>query len=71
MALPLVPFAAGAALGAVAVYGWRDAAMREQFARGGEWLYDTTVGLLGGLLGVAKPAAQAAAGAAAEVVDQV
>jgi hypothetical protein len=71
MALPLVPFAAGVAVGAVAIYGWRDPAMREQFARGGEWLYDTTVGLLGGLLGVARPAADAAAGLAAEAVEQV
>jgi formylmethanofuran:tetrahydromethanopterin formyltransferase len=71
MAFPLVPFAAGVAIGAVALYGWRDPAMRQQFARGGEWLYDTTVGLMGGLLGVARPAAEAAAGAAAEAVEQV
>jgi hypothetical protein len=53
----LVRFAAGGALGAFAAFGWRDAAMREQVARGGEWLCDTTVGLLGGLFGAARPAA--------------
>jgi hypothetical protein len=61
MALPLVPFAAGAAIGAAAIYGWKDPELRDQFSKGGQWLYDTTAGLLGSMFGVVKPVIEEAA----------
>jgi hypothetical protein len=66
MGLPLIPFAAGLAVGALAGYGSRQSAVQkqvksgaEQVVAGAEWLYGSVVGglsnLLGASLGGAKP----------------
>jgi hypothetical protein len=44
MALPLIPFAAGLAVGALAAYGYKDGDIRSSAERGARWLYDTLAG---------------------------
>ena len=39
MALPLIPFAAGLALGSLVTYGYKDKAVHERVVRGAEDLY--------------------------------
>lgn len=58
MGLPLIPFAAGLAVGALATYGSRDATVQKQFREGAEWvtsraqwLYATAASGLSGLFG--------------------
>jgi hypothetical protein len=58
MALPLIPFAAGLAVGALAAYGYKDDDIRSSAEEGVKWLYDTVAGAyesvagaVGGVLG--------------------
>jgi hypothetical protein len=58
MALPLIPFAAGMAVGALAAYGYKDEDIRSSAEKGARWLYDTlagayesVAGAVGGVLG--------------------
>jgi hypothetical protein len=44
MAFPLIPFAAGIAVGALAAYGYKDEDLRGSAEKGVRWLYDTCVG---------------------------
>jgi hypothetical protein len=44
MALPLIPFAAGLAVGALAAYGYKDDDIRSTAEKGAKWLYDTLAG---------------------------
>ncbi len=59
MGFPLIPFAAGLAVGALATYGSRDATVQKQVKVGAErtvagveWLYDAVVGGVSSLLGL-------------------
>lgn len=70
MALPLIPFAAGLAVGALAAYGYKDEDVRSSAEKGTRWLYDAVtdayeavVGAVGGVFG---SQAVSAAGPAAE-----
>ena len=58
MAFPLIPFAAGLAVGALAAYGYKDEDVRGSAEKGTRWLYDvvtdayeTVVGAVGGVFG--------------------
>ena len=44
MAFPLIPFAAGIAVGALAAYGYKDEDIRGSAEKGAHWFYDTLAG---------------------------
>jgi hypothetical protein len=58
MAFPLIPFAAGIAVGALAAYGYKDEDVRGSAEKSTRWLYDTlssayetVAGAVGGVFG--------------------
>ena len=58
MAFPLISFAAGVAVGALAAYGYKDEDIRSSTDKATRWLYDTlagayqaVAGAVGGVLG--------------------
>lgn len=52
MAVPLIPFAAGIAVGALAAYGYKDEDLRSSAEKGVRWLYDTLGGAYEAAAGV-------------------
>lgn len=77
MAFPLIPFAAGLAVGAVAAYGYKDEDVRSSAEKGTRWLYDAVtdayaavVGAVGGVFGSQTVSAEGpAAESSAEVAE--
>jgi hypothetical protein len=70
MAFPLIPFAAGIAVGALAAYGYKDEELRGSAEKGVRWLsdalvgaYDRVAGAVGGVFGSAVVAAEGPAAA--------
>jgi len=58
MAFPLIPFAAGLAVGALAAYGYKEEDVRSSAEKGSRWLYDAVAdaydaiaGAVGGVFG--------------------
>jgi hypothetical protein len=51
MAFPLIPFAAGIAVGAMAAYGYKDEDLRGSAEKGARWLYDALAGAYGTVAG--------------------
>jgi len=70
MAFPLIPFAAGVAMGALAAYGYKDEDVRSTAEKTGRWLYDAVAGayqaVAGAVGGVFGSQAVSAEGPAAE-----
>ena len=72
MAIPLIPFAAGIAVGALAAYGYKDATVREMAGKGAQWLSDSAAGIYesvaGALSGAFGSGVVSAEGPAARIV---
>jgi hypothetical protein len=65
MAFPLIPFAAGIAVGALAAYGYKDETLRDVAGKGAKWLsdavegvYESVAGALGEVFGSAVVSAE-------------
>jgi hypothetical protein len=72
MAFPLIPFAAGIAVGALAAYGYKEEDLRASAEKGARWLYDalagayeTVAGAVGGVFGPGVVSAEGPAATAA------
>ena len=70
MAFPLIPFAAGIAVGALAAYGYKEEDLRGSAEKGARWLYgalvgayDTVAGAVGGVFGSGVVSAEGPAAA--------
>lgn len=76
MAIPLIPFTVGLAVGALVTYGARDRAVRKRIVRGTEAVYGWTKGTLAALwaqvpsTGAARERAEAAAAGVREATGE-
>ena len=77
MAFPLIPFAAGIAVGALAAYGYKDEDVRSTAEKGTRWLYDslasayeTVAGAVGAVFGSRVVSAEGPEAAPSEPAQQ-